>query len=216
MPEIISHDATVLFTGDSITDCGRSTSQYGPLGRGYPFLLSSWLSALYPENNLSFFNTGTSGNRTIDLAGRWESDVVSLRPSLVSVLVGVNDTWRRFDRGLLTTVTEFSDAYRTILETTKRETSATIVLCEPFLVSCGRVTDEWRDDLNPKIDIVRALAAEFSAVVVPLSDIFDQAVKRAQPEYWARDGIHPTPAGHALIAQAWLKHVLDIGYKGGK
>jgi lysophospholipase L1-like esterase len=146
-----------------------------------------------------------------DLAARWSRDAVALRPSIVSLLAGVNDTWRRFDSGDPTSTQEFETAYRRILETTRRETVATLVLCEPFVLPCGLVTREWRHDLDPKIAIVRSFAREFDAVLVPLDEIFSAATAATSPEYWAEDGVHPTSAGHALIAQAWLKHVLDIG-----
>jgi lysophospholipase L1-like esterase len=211
MAVTLSQGATILLTGDSITDCGRRAHQYGPLGRGYAFFLSSWVTAKFPELGISFINTGLSGDRVADLARRWSRDAIALRPSLVSILVGVNDTWRRFDSGETTTTRQFADAYRRILEETKRETNAIVAMCEPFLLPCGLVTDDWREDMNPKIGVVRELAREFAAVLVPLSDIFAAAAGRAPPEYWAEDGVHPTPAGHALIAQAWIKHVLDIG-----
>jgi lysophospholipase L1-like esterase len=74
----------------------------------------------------------------------------------------------------------------------------------------GLVTRAWRQDLDPKITVVRGLAREFGAVLVPLDDIFAAAAGKAPPGYWAEDGVHPTYAGHGLIAQAWLRHVLNI------
>ncbi|HUI91109.1 MAG TPA: SGNH/GDSL hydrolase family protein [Chitinivibrionales bacterium] len=202
---------TILFTGDSITDCGRRADPSRPLGSGYAFMVSSRLSALYPELDLRFVNRGVSGDRVADLAARWQWDCLKLKPTLVSVLAGVNDTWRRLDSGDPTSGGAFSASYRRILELTKRETQAAIVLCEPFLLACGQVDEGWFDDLEPKIEIVRSLAREFSCILVPLVDAFEKASKRAAPQYWAEDGVHPTAAGHALIAQAWLKHVFDIG-----
>ena len=37
--------------------------------------------------------------------------------------------------------------------------------------------------------------------------MFDEATKQAPPQYWAADGVHPTLAGSALMAQTWLKIV---------
>jgi lysophospholipase L1-like esterase len=202
---------SVLFTGDSITDCGRRADLYQPMGRGYAFMASSWLSAMYPELGLTFVNKGLSGNRAADLAARWNRDCMTLRPSLVSILIGVNDTWRRFDSGDPTSAEAFEADYRRVLEQTKRETNAFIVMCEPFLLDCGLVNDEWRADLGPKIEAGRRLAQEFAALYIPLNDLFAQASARARPDYWAQDGVHPSAAGHAFIARAWLKHVFDIG-----
>lgn len=206
----LSRGNSIVFIGDSITDCGRRAGQVGPMGRGYPLLVSSRLAAKFPDLELSFSNKGSSGDRIQDLAARWGRDAVALRPTIISILAGVNDTWRRFDSGEETPATEFEAAFRRILDATRRETSAALVLCEPFVLPCGLVTDAWRDDLDPKIAVVRGLAREFGAVLVPLDDIFASAVANAPRGYWAEDGVHPTYAGHGLIAQAWLKHVLDI------
>jgi len=202
---------SILFTGDSITDCGRRTDKNLPMGRGYAFMASSLLLAMYPELGLTFVNKGISGARVAGLAARWNSDCIALQPSLVSILIGVNDTWRRFDSGDPTSAEAFEADYRRVLEQTKRETNAFIVMCEPFLLNCGLVNDEWRADLGPKIEAGRRLAHEFAALYIPLNDLFAQASARARPDYWAQDGVHPTAAGHAFIARAWLKHVFDIG-----
>ena len=61
---------------------------------------------------------------------------------------------------------------------------------------------------NPNIDIARRLADEFQAVYVALDGIFADAAARREPAFWAPDGVHPTQAGHALIAQAWLRAVV--------
>jgi lysophospholipase L1-like esterase len=65
----------------------------------------------------------------------------------------------------------------------------------------------WRSDLDPKLDAVRRLAREFGALLVPFDGIFAQAATLREPEYWAGDGVHPTPAGHALMAQTWLRAI---------
>ncbi len=206
----LSPGASILFIGDRVTDCDWRSRPYGPMGHGYAFLLSSWLSAEFPEHGLSFFNRGRSGDRMTDVADRWRQDAVTLSPAVISILAGVNDTWRRFDRGERVNAVEFGGAYRRILDETRRDCRASVVLCEPFLLPCGRVAGAWFEDLGEKIAVVRALAGEYGTQLVPLSEVFADAARRARPRYWAEDGIHPTPAGHALIARAWLRFVLDM------
>ncbi|MGO4843283.1 hypothetical protein AB4144_64515, partial [Rhizobiaceae sp. 2RAB30] len=63
------------------------------------------------------------------------------------------------------------------------------------------------EDLDPKITVVRELAREFDARLVCLDGLFAQASTRAESAFWAPDGVHPSPAGHALIAKAWLQAV---------
>ncbi|MBN1933543.1 MAG: GDSL family lipase, partial [Anaerolineae bacterium] len=85
---------------------------------------------------------------------------------------------------------------------------ARLVICEPFLLPVPDDRRAWRVDLDPKIAVARDLAREFGAIYVPLDGILAQASTRRAPAFWAADGVHPTPAGHALIAQAWLKAVV--------
>ncbi|MHC4455430.1 MAG: SGNH/GDSL hydrolase family protein, partial [Planctomycetota bacterium] len=63
------------------------------------------------------------------------------------------------------------------------------------------------DDLNPKINIVHKLAKEFETVLIPLDQLFHNSCSLQPPEFWAPDGVHPTPEGHSLIATSWLKYV---------
>lgn len=201
---IIEANARVLFQGDSITDCGRSREHDDDLGTGYAALLAAWISAQYPCRKITFINRGISGHRAKDLLARWQTDCIDLRPTWVSILIGINEVWRRYDCNDPTTPQQFADTYRALLEQT-RAIGARIVLCEPFVLPVPPDREQWREDLYPKISVVRALAREFNTYYVPLDGIFAAASARREPAFWAADGVHPTPAGHALIAQAWLR-----------
>ena len=91
---------TLLFTGDSITDCGRARPIAADidLGDGYVNLVNSLLSVRYPERIIRIMNTGISGNRVIDLETRWQTDILDLNPDWLSIMIGINDVWRHFDR----------------------------------------------------------------------------------------------------------------------
>ncbi|MBI4787138.1 MAG: SGNH/GDSL hydrolase family protein [Chloroflexi bacterium] len=178
------------------------------LGRGYAMLAAAWFSFLYPEKRVRFLNRGISGNRTVDLRERWQRDCLDLRPTWLSIYVGINDTWRRFDRHMPTTTEEFGEHYRALLQSVSKQLPDTRpVIVEPFVLPVPPDRREWRQDLDPKIAVVRSLALEYRALYVPLDGLFAQAATRREPEFWAPDGVHPTPAGHALIAQAWLNAV---------
>jgi acyl-CoA thioesterase I len=204
---MIQENAVVLFQGDSITDAGRLREDPGHLGGGYASLAAAWFSARFPERRVRFLNRGISGNRAADLRARWQRDCVDLRPDWVSILIGINDTWRRYDSGDPTSAEAYAADYRAILERTRAETEARLILCEPFVLPVPEDRRAWRADLDPKIAAVRDLAREFGALYVPLDGIFAAASTRREPAFWAADGVHPTPAGHALIAQSWLRAV---------
>ncbi len=194
----------ILFQGDSITDCGRRGPQ-APIGKGYAFLISSWLSAARPEMEWRFENRGVGGNRVDDLLARWEEDCLALRPDVVSILIGINDTWRRYDRDNPRSAEEFERLYRQLLERTRDNATQRIVLMEPFNLPHPADRARWREDLDPKIHVVRQLAREFGAILVPLDGLFAQASAARPCEFWLPDGVHPSPAGHALIAREWMR-----------
>ena len=201
---LIEPGARVLFQGDSITDAGRDRMDPFSLGVGYALIASAWFSAMHAGRDVSFLNRGVSGDRVKDLLARWDEDCVKLKPSWVSIMIGINDCWRRFDSGEETSAGNFEADYRKILAAAREKAGARLILLEPFVVQAFPEQKAWRRDLDPKIEAVRRLAKEFSAVLVHLDGIFAEACRVQPPAFWAADGVHPTPAGHALIARAWL------------
>ncbi|MHC4503943.1 MAG: SGNH/GDSL hydrolase family protein [Planctomycetota bacterium] len=188
MPVEITDGMHILFQGDSITDAGRGESPNG-LGHGYVSVAAMALQALYPERKLTTTNRGISGNRVKDLVAR------------------CNDCWRRYDAGDPTPVEKFEENYRDILTQVRDRLGAKIVIVEPFVLPHPPDRVKWREDLDPKIDAARRLAREFAEVYVPLDGVFASKLATTDPAYWAGDGVHPTLAGHGLIALEWVKAV---------
>lgn len=206
----IKEGSVILFQGDSITDCGRNC-ELDTMGNGYANMASAMYLANNPEAGVKFINRGISGNRVKDLQARWEEDCIVLKPDILSILIGINDTWRRYSVNDPTSVEAYKAGYRDILERTKAANpNIRIILCEPFVLPVKEGQDLWREDLDPKIQAVRKLALEYAVVYVPLDGVFAQACVQQNPSFWAADGVHPTPAGHALIAKAWLKAVTGV------
>lgn len=198
-----------LFQGDSITDCARSRDVPGSLGSGYALMVAAQLQYRYPQQGLRFLNRGCSGHRAKDLLGRWTEDCIALQPDTLSILIGINDVWRRYDQGDATSCEEFESTCRSMLQRVRSETTAQIVLLEPFLLHVPEDRPAWREDLDPKRAAVRKLAQEFQTGLIPLDEIFASFARATGPSYWAGDGVHPTPAGHALIA-AHLLSALEV------
>jgi lysophospholipase L1-like esterase len=203
----IEPNATVLFQGDSITDASRSRTDPNDMGTGYAMMASSWFSAQHPDRRVSFLNRGISGNRARDLVSRWKEDCLDLNPTWLSIMIGVNDTWRRFDRNEPTPTEAYEESYRTILTQARDRLKCRFILIEPFLLPHPEDRKAWRPDLDPRIGVVNRLAQEFDAILVPMDKIFAEAARKREAPFWAGDGVHPSKAGHALIAQSWLKAV---------
>ena len=204
---MIEPEDHVLFFGDSITDAGRDrdakAGDSSGWGTGYVHQIAAYLGAQDPADELIFTNKGVGGDRIYDLEKRLKTDVLNEEPDIVSILIGINDVWRRYDSGTVSEPDKFAAAYRGILKKIAKD-GARLVLLEPFLLPVPADRRAWREDLNPKIDIVRDLAREFDAVLVPLDGLFAAASAQREPAFWAPDGVHPSPAGHALIARAWI------------
>ncbi len=208
MQPLFQNGDVVLFQGDSITDAGRYRHDPAHMGYGYAMQAASWFHASYPERDVRFLNRGISGNRITDLATRWQEDCLDLRPTWISLLIGINETWRRYDSDDPTSTHAYEDAYRGLLERTQQITlNARLILCEPFILPVPVDRESWREDLDPKIAVVRKLAREYNALYVPFDGVFAQAATQREPAFWAADGVHPSDAGHALMAQAWLRTV---------
>ena len=190
-----------VFIGDSVTDCGRI--ELPPFGDGYvrEIVNSSRLTG-------EVINVGTSGHRLVDLQARWNTDVLAHNPTRVSIAIGINDTWRRYDDNDLTTVEDFEKNYRDVLDRTVTHCNPQLVLCEPFLLEVQSEMLQWREDLDPKIEVVHRLAAEYSATLVPFDKHFKTLSTEMPMADLAEDGIHPTVLGHVEMANLWISKVL--------
>ncbi|WP_243226079.1 SGNH/GDSL hydrolase family protein [Microbacterium sp. CIAB417] len=191
---------TILFYGDSITDAGRRTDPQ-ELGDGYVRVIAEHLAQEHPE--IRVVNRGIGGNRTGDLIDRLDADCIDENPDVVTIMIGINDVWRRYDDDDATSPEQFEANLRTILTGIRDRAGASLVILEPFLLP---VADKlrFREDLDPKIAIERRLAAEFGATFIPLDDLLARHGEQSSPEAIAGDGIHPSPDGHRIIAEAWL------------
>lgn len=206
--------AVILFQGDSITDGnrGRNSDPNHIMGHGYAFSIASRVGADNPEKRYQFYNRGISGNKVNDLEERWQAETLNLKPDVLSILVGVNDSSSVvFKRDPVIPIEKYEEIYTSLLEQTKAAfPNILFVLCEPFILKGGRVTENWEayhSDLVKRQAIVRKLAIKYNAVFVGFQEVFDKACEKATAGYWIWDGVHPTVAGHELMAREWLKQV---------
>ncbi len=191
----------ILFQGDSITDTGR-TGAPDPgvsLGEGYPAKAAKKLEGH------EIINRGISGNRTCDLVRRWGEDCVDLQPDVLSLLIGVNDTWRGFDANDPTSHEQYEANMRVILDRVKNETSAKLIILNPYLLDVTPERAEMHKDLLGKQEVAARLAKEYGAVFIDIQAEFDRLVSEGtQMTKLSEDGVHPTDFGHEVIAEIWL------------
>ena len=193
-------NARILFQGDSITDGnrGRTADPNHILGHGYVFITAARHGAAFPDRKLDFMNRGVSGNTVLDLEKRWHADTLDLKPDVLSILIGVNDSCRGVP------LDQYEQVYdRLIIAAKTANPKLKLVLCEPFLAAKG----DPNDDIHKRGAIVARLAQKHGAALVHFQRVFDEAAKHAPADYWIWDNVHPTYRGHQLMADEWERVV---------
>jgi lysophospholipase L1-like esterase len=204
-----------LFAGDSVTDAGRTFFDpevaAGELGVGWVRVVAGQLGLREPEQH-TVLNAGVSGDRVHDLLARWDSDVVAHAPEVLTVLIGVNDAHRQPH----TPPGAFAASFAALLAAVPSSVERLVVM-EPFVLPVDAAAIALRQRHLVNLEHLRAIVASTDgAVLIPLDDMFTDACRRAAPAWWAPDGVHPSVAGHALIADAWLAAASSTACQGGR
>ncbi|KZE63958.1 hydrolase [Fictibacillus phosphorivorans] len=187
----------IIFIGDSITASNKNTDPER-LGNGYVRMIKEAL-----PKDVNVINKGVNGHRVTDLAFRWVRDVIDLEPDLLSVSIGINDVWRQLDSPDLTQVdvSKFEEVYRELLS--QLSTTTKLVLMEPTIIK-ENPQSQGNQMLIPYVEVVRKLAVEFDAVLVPTHDVFINHLHKKPDVSVTTDGVHMRKKGNELIAKSWL------------
>ena len=213
----LNDNERILFQGDSITDGarGRNEDLNHIMGHGYQYIVASKLCGDNLDKNVSVINKGVSGNRISDLYGRWREDAVNLKPTLLSILIGVNDAgWAYVDKSG-SSPERYEKIYRLMLdEILDDNKNLKLVIMEPFVTILPE--DEktaFMSEYTKELQVSAAkIAKEYDAAFVPLQNMFDE-MKEKSKQLLIWDGIHPTFIGHELIARKWLNVVENKFYR---
>lgn len=204
----------VLFQGDSITDWYRDKNETNPnsfkmMGTGYAAMAAADLLMKHPTLTLQVFNKGISGNKVYQLADRWDTDCLKLKPNVLSILIGVNDFWHAYNGKYNGTLETYKTDYKKLLDRTKQALpNVKLIIGEPFgLQNVKAVTAQWYPAFDGYRRAAQDIAREYDAIFIPYQSVFNEALKLAPGSYWTSDGVHPSMAGASLMAHAWLKAV---------
>jgi len=210
----INHNDVILFQGDSITDNGRKRDNLEPnntdaFGKGYAMIAASNLLNKYADKNIQVYNRGISGNKVPQLAERWDTDCIALKPTILSIMIGINDYWHKRNGNYEGSANAYKEQYRKLLDQTLTALpQVKLIIGEPFGVkNVKHVDDSWFPELTQYQQVANEIAKEYHAVFLPYQSIFDKAEKRANGKYWTTDGVHTTLAGANLMAQHWIETV---------
>lgn len=166
----------VVFMGDSITE-GWHLDQSFP---GKPYI-----------------NRGISGQTTPQMLVRFRQDVIALQPKVVVILAGTNDIAGNTGPE---TLEEIEDNLASMADLA-RANHIKVVLC-----SITPAFDyPWQPGLTPapKIDLVNAWMRGYALAKGDVYVDYHSAMKDARdglPPALSHDGVHPLPAGYAVMA----------------
>ncbi len=216
---------TVLFQGDSITDCGRTRDvglidAHAPTayGTGYAFMSTARLSLAHP-GEYRFENRGISGNRIVDLYARIKIDILNLRPDYLTILIGINDVWHEINRKNGVAAEKYERIYRILLDEILAELpDVKILLLTPYVLQgTATVSDEdpqkwetFRRETALRAEAVKRIAADYPVWLCETQPLFDEAEKVVPKGILLVDGVHPGVAGDALLSDAvcrWFESV---------
>ena len=195
----------IVFIGDSITEWGLEGDRE-QLGTGYVRLIHDYLTVTNPEKQFEIINRGVGGNRITDLASRWDQDVISLNPDIVSISIGINDVWRQLDQpgGKQVYPEQFAQIYDELLRSVTEKTNATIILMEPTVIE-ENVYSEGNKKLISYVDVIHSIAENYHSIIVPTHHTFMEYLQANTHYKLTLDGVHMNPAGNMLMAKTWLK-----------
>lgn len=213
---LLEKNSRLVFIGDSITDAGRERplgqarpwhpSAITGLGSGYVSIVNALLTARYPGEKISIINNGMSGNNVLDLAARWEQDVLELEPNWLAIMIGINDVWRQFDvpfdRQKGVSIEVYESTYDSLLSHTRPNLQG-LLLLSPYVVAPPG--DPMRDLMDKYAEVVKRLALKHNAIFVDTQKGFDTLMAEMHPTAIAWDRIHPQMTGHGTIAIAVLR-----------
>ena len=224
---------TILFQGDSINDCGRYRKatdkkqsirvlysdgklfkKKTALGEGYPAIVSAELEKSFPGEH-KFYNRGVGGDKITSIYDRMKKDILDLKPDYMSLLVGVNDVWHRYEFSHVgTSAVKFEETYDALLSRLKAEfPELKLIIMGPFVLegaaTCNRESHPDRFAVFTKevaqlASIAEKLAEKYNCPYIDLQSIFNEASKNISCDKLLSDGVHPTRKGHEIITQHWL------------
>ncbi len=209
----IPPNSKLVMIGDSITDANRAKpvgeGLFEAIGQGYVSLVDALLGAVYPKHQIRVVNVGTSGNNVRDLATRWQTDVIDLKPDWLAIMIGINDVWRQFDIPRQKETHVYPEEYERVLDELVTKTKPLVkglVLQTPFYIEPNKA-DAMRAQMDRYGQIVKKLAAKHGAIFVDMQAAFDEVLKTYYPATLAWDRVHPNKIGQMVLALAFLKSI---------
>jgi len=185
----------IVCFGDSVTGVYYHTGSR----RAYTDMLGLALKQAHRRANVTMVNAGISGHTTVNALARIDTDVLAHKPTLVTVMFGLNDMTRvpleTYQKNLVTIIRKC------------RAVGAELVLCTPNNVidTSSRPTEK----LLEYCQVVRQVARDQDVALWDCYNAFEQ-LRTRDAFAWRMlmsDEIHPNMDGHKRIAEGMARRI---------
>jgi len=201
-----------LKSGDLIVAMGDSITQGGGGATGYLTLINLTLAQQYPDLKLpKIANVGISGQKAEDMVKRFEKDVVTKKPAVVTISVGINDVWHRVKAPHDDAVLAAYKANVTKMVDLAQAAGIKVILIAPTVITEDPAA-EGNQRLKLYVAAEKQIAAEKKCQFVDLHAMCLTALekkpedlKAAKKNWLTGDGVHMAPKGNAIMAIGVLR-----------
>jgi lysophospholipase L1-like esterase len=196
----------VIFFGDSITQAG-----VGP--KGYITMMTDMLKTNNQSSQYELMGAGIGGNKVYDLYLRIEDDVLSKKPDVVFVYIGINDVWHKSSSGTGTDPDKYVKFYEAIIKKLKAQ-NIRIILCTPTVIGEKNDNSNMQDgDLNQYAKIIRDIASRNNLQLCDLRKYFQDYLVQNNPENKEKeilttDRVHLNETGNKFLADKMMEALL--------
>ena len=192
----------VIFFGDSITQAG-----IGPTG--YITKMTEMLKAKGQACKYELAGAGIGGNKVYDLYLRLEDDVLSKKPDVVFIYVGINDVWHKSSHGTGTDPDKYVKFYEALIKKMKAQ-NIRVIVCTPTVIGERNDNSNAQDgDLNYYSRLIREIATRNNAQLCDLRKYFGDYLAQNNPENKEKglltsDRVHLTDEGNKFLADKMM------------
>ncbi|MBQ8293380.1 MAG: hypothetical protein IJX78_06265 [Bacilli bacterium] len=198
----IKKNTTILFQGDSVTDCYRDRTNDEHVGESYVKSIKEFLEPY----NIKVVNRAIAGNKVNNLLDRFEKDFKDVKPDYIFILIGVNDTWHNYPNQKKGEI--FEQEYDLLLTKINQEIKVPVILLEPFIVGYNQEITCMEDDLNDKINRIKELSKKYNTYYLSFKNEFNQKLNLENYLEYTIEGIHLLDKGYEIISEKIRENIV--------
>jgi len=202
-------DSPRLKPGDRIVFLGDSITQAGARPGGYVSLVREKIGTADKDLGIKVIGAGISGHKVPDLQKRLDRDVISQKPTIVVIYIGINDVWHS-TRNRGTPKDQYENGLHDLVKRINKA-GARVILATPSVIGekpGGRnPLDKMLEEYS---EISRKVAKATGSQMLDLRKQFVGHLKQANAEGKDRgiltsDTVHLNKAGNEFVAARMLE-----------